>query len=99
LNQAALFSAACLRVRFEDCDLREADFDGGDLSGAVFRRCQMGGARMLGATLRGADVRGCAIDGIVMDASCIRGLVIDEAQAGVVARLLGVDVRALGDER
>lgn len=48
-------------ARFEDCDLRETDWLGRDLSGATFVRCKLAGAKgrpvaMEGVTLEDCDV-------------------------------------------
>ena len=85
------FGATLERVRFERCVLRGTDFDSSRMKEVVFRECDLTDARFPGMRLRGVDVRGSALDGVMMED--VAGLIVDRAQAGVVARCLGVDVR------
>jgi uncharacterized protein YjbI with pentapeptide repeats len=49
-------------VRFEDCDLRETDWAGRDLSGATFTRCKLMGAHGAPKAAAGCIVEDCDLD-------------------------------------
>ncbi len=78
LDYAVFSGARFRRVAFEKCKLTGADFGGADLMGAVFDDCELVSVEFGGAKLEGADVD---------------GLVVTSAQAAVLAKLFGLDVR------
>jgi uncharacterized protein YjbI with pentapeptide repeats len=80
-------------VRFEKCQLTEADFQGADLSGVVFKDCDLSGCEMSGTKLEGADLRGSKIDGLKISPDGIRGAILDPTQAITLIRLLGVVIK------
>lgn len=83
-------------VRFENCDLREADFQGADLRDVVFQGCDLSGAHFSGANLNGADMRGSRLESLNLLPADLEGLVIDQVQsvelAPFLAALLGLVV-------
>ena len=84
--------------RFERCDLRGADFEGADLRRVAFRDCDLREARMVDASLAGTDFRGSRVEGLLVQAGRLAGAVIDPTQAVDFAGLVGLIVRARGDE-
>jgi len=96
-NSAARFLqlrfARLRRCEFINCDLEEADFTGSDLSGAIFRNCNLKRADLSSARLEGADLRGSALDGLRVRAEDLRGVVVEPAQALVLAPLFGLVIR------
>jgi uncharacterized protein YjbI with pentapeptide repeats len=88
-------------VRFQQCILQDADFQEANLTGAVFRNCDLTRAQMSGAILVGADIRGSRIDGIGGRPEDFKGVIIDEAQFGVLSwqfvKQFGIVVRNMMD--
>jgi uncharacterized protein YjbI with pentapeptide repeats len=88
-------------VRFQECILQDADFQDANLTGAVFRNCDLTRSQMTGAILKGADIRGSKIDGIGGRPEDFKGVIIDEAQFGLLswkfANQFGIVIRKLGD--
>jgi uncharacterized protein YjbI with pentapeptide repeats len=80
-------------VRFEDCNLKEADFQSADLSTVVFTRCDLRGSQMSGAKLAGTSFCGSNIDGLTVNQKDIAGAIVDPMQAAYLAQLLGVKVK------
>jgi uncharacterized protein YjbI with pentapeptide repeats len=72
-------------VRFQQCTLQDADFQESNLAGAVFRDCDLTQAQMSRAILLGADVRGSIIEGIGGKPEDFKGMIIDEAQFGILS--------------
>lgn len=81
--------------RFEDCDLAEASFEGATLRNVVFRDCDLAGVRLVGAALENVDLRGSRIDGLHLDPASVAGLIIDPAQAPIVAALAGARIEEI----
>jgi len=88
-------------VRFQQCILQDVDFQEANLTGAVFRDCDLTRAQMTGAILKGADIRGSQIDGIGGRPEDFKGVIIDEAQFGILswkfAKEFGIVIRKLVD--
>ena len=87
------FSAA----RFEQCKLHQASFEGANLSGVVFAGCDLQQADFRNTKLVGADFRGSAIDGVQIGIRELQGAIIDPSQAVLLAALLGIQVKAVGE--
>jgi len=89
-------------VRFQQCALQDADFQEANLTGAVFRDCDLTRAQMTGAILKGADIRGSRIDGIGGRPEDFKGVIIDEAQFGILSwqfvKQFGIVVKSQADE-
>ena len=78
---------------FEGCNWQEADLRNADLTGAVFRSCNLSRADLQGTTLRGADLRQSEIEGTLVGVKDVYGAIVDPAQAMVLARLLGLEIK------
>ena len=83
------------RSRFEKCNLREASFEGADLSGVVFADCDLTLASFQGAKLNGTDFRTAQIDSIRIDGKALSGAIIAPLQAIQLIGLLGVQIKEL----
>lgn len=81
-------------VRFEGCDLSEANFFEADLSSVVFLDCDLSNADLSGAKLVGADLRGSKIDGMRVGPRELQGATLDPTQALSFVRGLGISVKS-----
>ena len=81
-------------VRFEECDLSDANFFEADLSGALFINCDLSNADFSGAKLMGADLRGSKIDGMRVGPRELQGATLDPTQALAFVRGLGIIVNS-----
>lgn len=81
-------------VRFEGCDLSDANFFEADLSGAIFLNCDLSNADFSGAKLSGADMSGSKIDGMRVGPRELYGATLDPTQALAFVRSLGITVKA-----
>ena len=79
-------------AEFDSCNFADADFHGTDLSGAIFRRCNLRAADMHEVKLVNADLRGSMVEGVELTAQDIRGAIVDPAQAMIFATLLGIRI-------
>lgn len=95
LDHAMFHRAVLHAARFEHTSLRNASFDRSNLSGVIFRDCDLTNADLHGANLKEADLRGSTIDGLRVDVIDLRGAIVDASQAVALAGLLGVIVRDL----
>lgn len=84
--------AKLTRCWFENCDLREAEFEESALEQVTFRGCDLRGARLMRSKLRGVDVRGSQIEGLGVAPDQFRGLVVSPEQTVVFAELAGLRV-------
>ncbi len=82
-------------VRFEDCDLSEANFYQANLTGVIFVNCDLSHADFSGAKLAGADLRGCKIEGIRIGPQELRGATIDPAQALALVQGMGIAIKSI----
>jgi len=80
-------------VRFEKCNLANADFQGSNLAGVRFANCDLSNAEMSHTTLVGADFRGSKIDGLKVGARELPGAIVDHFQAAYLASLLGIVIK------
>jgi uncharacterized protein YjbI with pentapeptide repeats len=79
-------------AEFDSCNFEEADFQGANLSGSIFRKCNLRNAEMSKVKLLNADLRGSRIDGLHLNAEDVRGAVVDLPQAMIFASLLGIRI-------
>lgn len=86
-------------VRFENCDLSEADFGGADLSGVVFSHCDLTNCDMNKARLVGADFRGSNVNGMKVGIEELRGAIVGPEQAVSFLRLLGLVIEHSDEDR
>jgi uncharacterized protein YjbI with pentapeptide repeats len=93
LDMARVWTTRCVAVQFDHCTLREASFDGSDLSGVVLRNCDLTGADLRNTRLRGADLRGSTIEGLRVRSQDLAGAIVDPQQAVALIELFGVVVR------
>ena len=93
LRYAQLQGGKFKHCEFEGCNWQEADLRNADLTGAMFRFCNLSRADFQGTTLRGADLRQSEIDGTLVGVSDVYGAIVDPAQAMVLARLLGLEIK------
>ncbi|HJZ49999.1 MAG TPA: pentapeptide repeat-containing protein [Roseiflexaceae bacterium] len=89
---ARFWSSSFKGVRFDHCVLREASFEGSDLSRVVFRGCDLGKADLRNTRLKGADLRGSTITGVQVGIKDLQGAIVTSSQAIQLAGLLGVMV-------
>jgi uncharacterized protein YjbI with pentapeptide repeats len=80
-------------VRFEQCDLRGAYFNGSAMSGTVFEGSDLTGADFSGATITGCDFRRATIDDIRVAPEQMSGVIVTSDQALYLARLFGLDIQ------
>jgi uncharacterized protein YjbI with pentapeptide repeats len=94
---AVFFQTEFAGVRFEKCNLAEADFRECDLRGAVFQACELRDADFRGARLQSADFRTSTLEGMKLaGVENVRGAIVDPFQAAYLAgqeELLGLSVR------
>ena len=96
--RALLRFARCTAVRFEKCDLRNADFQGADLSGVLFVKCNLSDAQFSATTLKGTDLRGSTIENLRVGIKELPGAIVDPFQAAYIAGVLGLVVKLEGEE-
>jgi uncharacterized protein YjbI with pentapeptide repeats len=97
LSYSQLPGGTLQTCEFNSCNFREADLQRAILTGAIFRSCDLSRADLRGAMLRDADFRGSEVEQMVVGINDLRGAIVDPAQAMVLARLLGLQIR--GDVR
>jgi len=78
---------------FDDCGWQEADLQRADLSGCIFRSCNLDAADFRGAKLENTDLRQSKVESLVVGAGDLRGAIVDPAQAMVLARVMGLQIR------
>ncbi|MFN7998207.1 MAG: pentapeptide repeat-containing protein [Bryobacteraceae bacterium] len=83
---------------FRSCEFaasnwQETDLQGADLSGCVFRSCNLSRTDLQGARLQNADVRQSEVEGLLVAVRDLKGLIVDPAQAMVLAPLLGIQIK------
>lgn len=79
-------------TEFDQCNLEEADLLGSDLSGTIFRKCNLRNAEFNKVKLVNADLRGSEIEGLRLAAPDVKGATVDLSQAMQLARLLGIRI-------
>ncbi|MEL6498909.1 MAG: pentapeptide repeat-containing protein [Planctomycetota bacterium] len=98
ISLARAFGTTLERCWFENCDLRECDFDEATLAGVVFRKCDLRQTRFASSKLGQTDVRGSRVEGIVVHPDLLRGAVIAPEQADVFAAAMGLRVEPMPTE-
>ncbi|HEY6737375.1 MAG TPA: pentapeptide repeat-containing protein [Actinopolymorphaceae bacterium] len=98
LDLSAFHETKFERVRFEGCNLAQADFMDADLSGGVeFVDCDLSQARFSQARMNGAVLTHCVLDGIE-GVTSLRGAVIDPMDllslSYTLAQALGIVIAA-----
>jgi uncharacterized protein YjbI with pentapeptide repeats len=90
---AQLLGGVFRRCEFAGGDWQEADFREADLTSAVLRSCRLHRADLRQARLRGADLRQSEIEEMLVGVADLDGAIVDPAQAMVLARLMGLQIR------
>ncbi len=98
LDLSVLHDLRIIDCRFENCDLREADFQGATLSRVVFRNCDLRNARFPAASLREVDLRGSHLAGLDIGIDALRGTQVEPSQVVDIANLFGLVVEELKHE-
>jgi uncharacterized protein YjbI with pentapeptide repeats len=78
---------------FDECTMVEAGFEESDLSGCLLRECKLGGADLRKAKLANTDFRKSEIEGMLVNMTDLQGAIVEPAQAMVLARVLGLQIR------
>jgi fluoroquinolone resistance protein len=73
--------------------MREVDFVGANLTGAVLRDCDLSASWFHQTQLAGCDLRGSDLSVLHLDTARFASAVIDHDQAATVAAAFGFDVR------
>jgi uncharacterized protein YjbI with pentapeptide repeats len=94
---AAFHGSKFQNDRFENCDLREANFESVELEHVVFRNCDLRLARFPNCVLKNVDFRGSHLAGFQVEPEQLRGACVDLAQLADLSALFGLDVKALDE--
>ncbi|RNC80586.1 MAG: pentapeptide repeat-containing protein [Phycisphaera sp.] len=86
------------RCWFENCDLRETEFEESRFERIAFRGCDLRQARLLRSPLRHVDFRGSRVEGIAVGPEELLGAVITPDQADTFAAAMGLRVLPMPDE-
>jgi uncharacterized protein YjbI with pentapeptide repeats len=78
---------------FDGCNCQDADLQEADLAGSIFRSCNLSGADLRGAKLQNTDFRKSEVDGMLIGMNDLQGAIVDPAQAMILARVLGLQIR------
>ena len=86
------------RGQFRSCEFdgtnwQDADYQEADLTGSIFRSCNLGRTDFRGARLKGTDLRKSDVEGMLVGLGDLAGAIVDPSQAMVFARLLGLEIR------
>lgn len=84
--------AVCSPVRFDTCQMAEADFLGADLSSAVVHACDLSRADLSRAKLIDVDLRGSRLEGTRLGEVELRGARVDLTQVVIIAEHMGLRV-------
>ncbi len=80
-----------LRIRW--MQLAGRRFSGsGNLSGSIFRSCDLARADLRRAKLRNTDFRKSEVEGMLVGMGDLQGAIVDPAQAMILARVLGLQI-------
>jgi uncharacterized protein YjbI with pentapeptide repeats len=92
LRDGLLSETTLARVRFDSCQLTDLDLSYAQLESVAIHRCDARNLRLDNARIGLLDLRSSIIDGIALDATQLKGIVIDQHQAPVIAMALGVRI-------
>jgi uncharacterized protein YjbI with pentapeptide repeats len=93
MDLAQLRFATFRSVRFERCDLSEADLVGADLSHVVLTECNLQHADLSASKLDGVDLSTCKLDGARVGLSELRGATVNVMQALSLVEAMGIEVK------
>lgn len=93
LNLSVFHDATIQHGEFENCDLREADFQGARLTQVCFRECDLRGARFPGAKVDQLDLCGSQIEGIFLETDQLKNVIVDPTQVVTLAELIGITIK------
>lgn len=93
LQYAQLAGARFRNCEFLRCNWTESDLQNADLTGSVFGLCNLAGTDLHGAKLQGVDFRGSTLETLSVGLHDLRGAIVNPAQAMVLAKLLGLQIR------
>jgi uncharacterized protein YjbI with pentapeptide repeats len=93
LRYAQLPGAKFRTCEFDDCTMLEAGLEEADLSGCVIRSSKLGGADLRKTKLANTDFRKSEIEGMLVEMNDLQGAIVDPAQAMVLARVLGLQIK------
>lgn len=93
MNYITLSSNKLERVEFIDCDLSHGMIFENAQKDLVLSRCRLHSAEVQGTPLKDVDLSDCELDGIVLQTECLRGAVIQLAQAPMILGVFGVKVK------
>jgi uncharacterized protein YjbI with pentapeptide repeats len=93
MNLAQFRFATFRSVRFDCCDLSEADLVGADLSHVVLTDCSLHNADLSGSKLDGVDLSTCKLDGARVGMAELRGATVNVKQALSLVEALGIEVK------
>jgi uncharacterized protein YjbI with pentapeptide repeats len=79
------------RVRFEDCDLTEADFQGAELRMVEFSGCNLGRAEFTNCKMSDVDLRGSDIS-TIKGITGLKGATIDPVQLMTISQPMAVEL-------
>jgi fluoroquinolone resistance protein len=85
-------------VEVRGARMREVDLSGADCRQAAFTGADLSGAQLRGTKFGGCDLRGSDVSAIEPRSADLAGAVIDQVQAVLIARALGLEVRDPADE-
>jgi uncharacterized protein YjbI with pentapeptide repeats len=78
---------------FDNCNWQDSDLQNADLAGSVFRSCNLKSADLRGSKLQKTDFRRSEVEGMLVEMSDLRGAIVDPAQAMILARVLGLEIK------
>ncbi len=93
MNLTAFHGSKFRDDEFENCDLREAIFEGVELANVKFRNCDLRLARFPNCAFERVDFRGSLLAGVQIDPMNLRGTCINAAQLLNLAGTVGLIVK------
>ena len=77
----------------KDCDATEASFSLLEWKQMVLEQCNFTACELIGTSLENIDLSSCQIEGITVQAENLKGAIMNEQQALLCAKLLGITVK------
>ncbi|HLJ46699.1 MAG TPA: pentapeptide repeat-containing protein [Bryobacteraceae bacterium] len=93
MRYVQLQSGKFRNCEFDGCNCEEADLHEADLSGCVVRGCNLAHADLCGTNLQNTDLRKSEVEGMVVGMGDLRGAIVEPAQAMILARVLGLQIK------